>query len=627
MAEGRVTRKLAAILAADVVGFSRLMSADEVGALALVTAHLEEVVRPAVEAHRGRIFKTMGDGFLVEFASAVEAVECAVRIQRAIAKRTGDTPEERRAIFRIGINLGDIIIQDDDVFGDGVNVAARIEALTDPGSVFISRSVHDQIGGKCDFPLEDMGEHEVKNIPRPVHVFRVVTDPSTAPVKRTAPAPGRQMNRWLAGVAALVLVAALCTVAVRWFSVPEEGVKVETVAASAEMPSIAVLPLINLSDDPEQEYFADGISEDLITDLSKVPGLMVISRTSSFAYKGKSADIRDIARDLNTRYVVEGSVRRANSKIRINLQLIDAKTGHHVWAERYDNTMEEVFVMQDSITRRLVEALDAQLESTILAVVSKRKAIDLNAYEVFLQGQEHYFRYSKENNQEARRLYLKATELDPTFGRAYAMRGLTYLLDFMNGWTDTPDSSLEQGRALAEKAISLDASLPVAYFVTGLFYREKREYVKALVEAQKAIDIDPSYADGHVLLATLLYYAGRPKEGLEVMQRAIRLHPHHAHNYSYHLGQAYFILGRYDEAINTFKQGIELLPTSERLHLWLAATYAQAGMIDEAQWQANEVIELNPDFSLQRMVQAYPFKYAGDLANVIDALRKAGLPE
>ncbi len=392
-----------------------------------------------------------------------------------------------------------------------------------------------------------------------------------------------------------------------------------------DRPSIVVLPFTNMSADVEQEYFADGMTDDLITDLSKLSKLFVIARNSSFSYKGKNVDVREIAQELNIRYALEGSVRRSGGTIRINAQLIDTETGGHLWAERYDGTLENIFALQDEITQKIVSALAVELTRDERETLKRMDTDNLQAYEYFLEGRERFFRYSKDGMIEARDLFWRAIELDPDFARAYASLAWTYWFEFSNGWTHDPEGTLDRAETLATTAINLNNLLPVAYFVTALVYRERRDYVKAVVEAEKAIRLDPNYANGRVALATVLYYTGRAEEGLEQIREAMKLEPHSTHNYLWHLGQAYFILNRYEEAITAFEKGLLKNSTSERLRLWLAAAYAQTGQIDDASFELEEVLLSNPELTRSRIAGTYPFWYFGDLSSFMDALTKAGL--
>jgi adenylate cyclase len=609
------TRRLTAILSADVAGYTRLMRADEATTVATLKQH-RELMRAQIERHDGRVVDTAGDGLLAEFGSAVNALECAVAAQQRLAEQNADLPKDRKMQFRIGVNLGDVLAEDGRIYGDGVNVAARVQSLAEPGGICISGMVYSQIQHVLDLGYDFLGKQKVKNVVQPIPVYRIAVGPKLT----------RQRRWWLRFrdkrlALAGSLAALLLIVAVAWVV----GARIGLDSPPGPDPlSIAVLPFTNLNNDPGQEYFADGITDDLITELTKIADLTVIARDSSFTYKGQSPDVRQVARKLNVRYVLEGSVRREAKQVRINAQLIDAATGKHLWADRYEGGMINIFALQDRITQKIVSALALKLTPSDRESVARQDTHSPEAYEDFLRGREHFFRYAKDDNPIAKRLYEKAIERDPQFAKAYVMLAWAHAFDFMNGWTDAPGRSLKLALKLAQQGIALDPSLPVAYFVKGLVYRARNEYTQALVEAEKAIALDPNYANAHVLAATLLYYAGRPQEGLERMEQAIRLNPHYPSNYPFHLGQAYYILQRYQEAIQALKQGLETNPTSERLHVWLAVAYAQSGNQKEAEWEVMEVLRLNPDFSLKRIAWATPFQDSKDMDHFLEGLRKAG---
>ena len=437
----------------------------------------------------------------------------------------------------------------------------------------------------------------------------------------------RHRDLWVRAGAVTALIIVLATVAAL-VRVGPWKVPADMAGQEATPNSIAVLPFDNLSGDPAQEYFADGMTDDLITKLARNPDLLVIARDSSFFYKGRPVDIREVAERLKVRYILHGSIRRAGEQIWFNAQLIDATTEGHLWAERYDGHLGNVFALQDDIVGNILSALSIRGGMEESAGVRQQETGSPEAYDYFLHGRNRFFLYaSKDDNRKARELYQKAIELDPDFALAYAMLAWTYAFEAMNGWSEVREESLAQAHALATRAVVSDKELPIAYFVRGLVYRERGEYMKALVEAEKAIAIDSSYANAHVLLATLLYYTGRPREGLERIKKAMKLNPHHPYNYPFHLGQAYFILGRYQEAIEALEQGLGTNPSSERMRVWLAAAYAQAGREEDAKWEAEQVLALNPDFSLQRIQQAFPFKDPADIERFLDGLRIAGIKQ
>lgn len=388
--------------------------------------------------------------------------------------------------------------------------------------------------------------------------------------------------------------------------------------------SIAVLPFENLNHDPAQDYFADGMSDDLITELSKIPGLLVISRSSSYAYRNKSDDIRQIAQALNAGLIIEGSVRRENDKIRINAQLVDTNSGHHLWADRFDGSSDQVFDLQDQITRQVVTVLESRLQTPGLVSVQVKPTTNLVAYDLFLKGSGTFQRFSKDDTFESRRYFEQAIDLDPDFSGAYAMLAWTYVFEYMNGWSQTPQATLEQALKLANKSIAIGKLSAVAHFVKGLVYREQKKFDLAMNEAKRVLEVEPSYANGYVLMATILYYTGKPQEGLDMLGTASRLNPIHPSNYPFHKGQALFILKRYDEAIEAFRSGLDQNPTSQRLRVWLAATYAQIGLIDEATWEASEILSDDPKFSPANLETIFPFQNTEDLNRFNSALKKAG---
>ncbi len=630
-------RRLAAIMAADVVGYSRLMGEDEAGTLAALKAHRQELIDPEIAAHSGRIVKLMGDGTLVEFASVVDAVECAVAIQRGMGGRHDGVPEERRITLRIGINIGDVIVEGEDIYGDGVNVAVRIEGLAEPGGICISRAARDQVRDKLDYTLDDLGKHEVKNIARPVRVFRVSTHgegAETAGSTRGGPRPWR----WAAAAGVVIVIASgLAT----WQLWPSAPAPVATTAPAPEVvseqapapiqlpdkPSIAVLPFINMSDDPEQEYFSDGITEDIITDLSKISGLFVVARNSSFTYKGKAVKVRVVGRELGVRHVLEGSVRKSGNRVRITAQLIDATTGDHVWAERYDRELTDVFAVQDEATQEIVSILAVKLSADEAARLQRVVRTDPDAYDMLLRGLALQHRYTQETNAESREYFMKAIAIDPGYARAHANIGYSLSLDVLNGWPEDREATLYKAEAHIETAVRLDPALPQVHFAASLLYRIRRRLDEALVAIHKAIELKPNYAEGYGSLAMVLIYAGRADEGLEAVQTSMRLNPFNGFFVYWVLGLCYFHLERYDEAAVQFERAVEANPQFLRGHLLLAATYGQLGRIEDAEWEAQEALVLLPELTLRQRRAIVPYKKQADVERYIDGLRKAGIPE
>ena len=449
-----------------------------------------------------------------------------------------------------------------------------------------------------------------------------VSDESTQPHQSRLQVTEESKKGIRITVAALIILMLLILAGFSW-SVYREAQRLKSL--DVDPAAIAVLPFDNLGRDAAQQYFADGLADDLITDLTQLSGLHVISRDSSFNYREQPVDIARAAYDLGVRYILHGSVRRDGDRMRINAYLTDATNNTQLWAERYDGDVQDILSVQDQFTGKIVNALSLRLTPDERSTLAFRDTESFGAYEFFLRGEEQFFLYARDSNALARKLFSQALAQDDRFARAYAMLAWTHVFDFMNGWSDEPDVSLDRAMQFATRALELNASLPLAYFVRGLVHRERGEHVKAMVEAEKAITLDPSYANGHILMSTLLYYAGRPEEGLERIYHAISLNPHYPYNYPFHLGQAYFVLHRYDEAIEAFKQGLASNPSAERLHIWLAAAYAQSGNIEDAEWEIEEVLMANPDFSLAKLERAFPFSDPADLDHLLQGLYKAGL--
>ncbi len=629
--EERLPRKLAAILYADIVGYSRMAGEDEDATHRRLKESLDLLSR-TVTSYHGQVINYSGDAALAMFEAVVDALSCAAAIQRDIGRLNQDVPREGKVQFRIGVNLGDVIEDGGDIFGEGVNVAARLESLAEPGGICISESVHTAVGSKLPLDYQDIGMQSVKNIAEPIRIYQANLKPGgelPRPSENRNLVEPPKIKKWKALTVTLLMVLIVLAGAAYWskpWEPREEPATLDNMAFPlTDKPSIAVLPFANMSSDPEQEYFADGMTDDLITDLSKAAGLFVIARNSSFVYKGQNVDVRVIADNLGVRYVLEGSVRKLGDTVRINAQLIDAETGGHLWAERYDGRLDEIFIFQDGITEKIVAALAVKLSREEQQIIKKQDTVDIEAYELFLKGQERFFTYSGEGTLEAQELLGEAVARDPEFARAYAMLAWTHWFQFSTAQSDNPEASLQRAIELANLAIAANDTLPVAHFVKALVLRERREYAKAVAEAEKAIHIDPNYANGYVILATVLYYTGRAEEGLERIKKAMRLEPLHSQNFIWHLGQAYFILGRYDEAIETFQKALEKNPVSERTKLWLAAAYAQVGQIGNAEFELEEVLLFNPNLTMERIGRAYPFWYYADLENFLDGLSKAGL--
>jgi len=588
MAEARVERRLAAILAADVVGYSRLMGADEAGTLASLKRHRETIFDPAVAAHNGRIVKLMGDGAIVEFGSVVDAVNCALSVQRSGASMPDEKAFQPTIVLRIGINLGDVIIENDDIYGDGVNIAARLEPLAEPGGICISSIVNESVGNRIDVRFTDGGDISIKNIDRPIRIWTWHPDKIVATAKRSATAN------------------------------PEPRI---------EMPSIAVLPFTNMSGDADQEYFSDGISEDIITDLSKISGLMVISRNSTFTYKGKAIDAKQVGRDLGVRYVLEGSVRKAGNRVRITGQLIDAVTGGHLWAERYDRDLTDIFEIQDDVTRRIVDALKVTLSPAENARLADSGTHNIDAYDYFLRGREFLLGENKncEKFEQSLKLLTRALELDPNYSQAYAGLSWAYMFDYFNRWSDNPDNSLQLAKHNAEQAIQKDPNEPLARFAASLAAMFEKDLDRAKSEADIALSLNPNFALAYNNLGVIRAYSGQPLAAITAIERAMRLDPAWSQQYLHFLGTAYLLAGKYETAAALLRQRVLLVPGTDFTRAVLASALGHLGEVDEARRIWRELQEINPRYSFSEHFARQPFKREEDVRRIAEGLAKAGL--
>ncbi len=632
-------RRLAAILAADVVGYSRLMGEDEVNTLARLEGLRAELLDPLILQHRGRVVRVMGDGFLVEFASVVDALACALSWQDAVEARASQGPANRALRFRIGINLGDIIVKDDDIYGDGVNIAARLEAMAEPGSVLVSRTVADHAKGKVKAVFEDKGEHALKNISQPVRVFRASMEPETAAATVAAETVSRSVKRPLIAATLGVLVAAI---GVALWQQPwqprEEPASVENMTFPLpDKPSIAVLPFTNISDDPEQDYFANGMTEDLITDLSKISGLFVISRNSTHVYKNQHVKVQQVAEDLGVRYILEGSVRRVGDEVRINAQLIDALTAGHTWAERYDGALADVFGLQDKVIAKIVEALALRLTSDEQRALTKRGTNNLDAYDAFLRGWQHYLRDTPESFSLAIPLFEEALRFDPAYSRPQAALAALYYRATYNVWgIQMGFASTEELRQKSELHLNeaLKNPTPVALVLQAYKLRRAHEFDAAIAKAREAVALHPNDPDSHLGLSLELTFAGDPEGAIPVIEMAQRLDPLNRWRFAFAFGLAFLGMDRPREAAQALKAGLEGNPNNwEQWFLYAAA----AAMIDDMEEAAKAVNQLevlkrnnhlNPRFMTINFELSYwAFKRESDLDRIAAGLRKAGVPE
>jgi adenylate cyclase len=575
-----VERRLAAILAIDMVGYSRLMEVDEAGTLARLKTHRLELIDPAIAKNQGRTIKTTGDGLLVEFKSVTESVQCAVEIQRRMVKRNADVPPARWMRFRVAINLGDVIVEEDDIFGDGVNVAARLQELAPPGGICVAAAVRDQVGDRLGVGFEDLGEQTVKNIARPIRAFVVLDEADDAPA---APSP----------------------------------------AAAPAKPSIAVLPFANMSGDPEQEFFADGLTEDIITELSRFRDLLVISRNSAFVHKGKPVRVQDVAREFGVQYVVEGSVRKAGGRVRVTVQLIDAEADRHVWAERYDRELEDIFAIQDEVVSTIVATLPGRVEAATQDRASRKPTANMAAYECVLAGKVLHHRSTPEANVEALRLLDRAVALDPNYGHAHAWRACVIGQSWVWGWCEDKDATWNRVVAALETALELDDHDSDVHRILAAVSLAHRDHDKAAYHQERALALNPNNDLILVQQGELLTWLGRPEDGIEWIEKAMRLNPYHPERFWNHLGRARFVARRYAGAAAAFSR---IGKPDHTHHAFLAAALARMGDATAAAAHAREVLKREPGFTVEGYLATLHYRDDADREHHREALLLAGLP-
>jgi adenylate cyclase len=585
-------RRLAAILAADVVGYTRLMGADEAGTLRRLTELRQEILELLINEHHGRVVKLMGDGLLVEFASVVDALACAVAWQNRVSEQEVATEEDKRLQFRIGINLGDVIVEGEDIHGDGVNVASRLEGLAEPGGIYLSDDAYRQVRGKVEAEFEDLGELALKNVAEPVRVYRVATAVSGTASAKPASRP---------------------------LSLPEK-------------PSIAVLPFTNMSGDPEQEFFADGISEDLITALSKIRWFFVIARNSTFTYKGQAVEVTQVARELGVRYVIEGSVRKAGNRVRITAQVVEAASGNHLWAERYDRDLKDIFALQDEMAQTIVGAVEPELSAAEREHAARKPPESLDAWETYQRGLWHLWSFTRDDNAETQRVLRRAQELDPSFVTAYAFESYSHYLDAMLGFSEAPDESLAAALTAAKRALALDDKDPVAYFALGRVYMMHGKHDASVVELETAISINPSFAMAYHGLGSALMLSGRLEEAAEALDKAIRLSPRDPVLWGMMCFRSVTcsLLQQYEAAAEWGRRAAHE-PRAAKGGYWAYAVLASAlgnlGQAAAAREALGEALRQKPDLSLTYLEKTLPTKEPGGLDPYLAGLRKAGLPE
>ncbi|MCZ6476443.1 MAG: tetratricopeptide repeat protein [Gammaproteobacteria bacterium] len=625
-------RRLAAILAADVAGYSRLMEADEEATLDTLTA-FREVIDGLVARHRGRVFGSAGDSVIAEFASPVEAVRCAVKIQQDLETRNANLPEDRRLRFRIGVNLGDVMVEGENLLGDGVNVAARLEGLADPGGVYISGTTYDQLKGKVEVGYEYLGERQVKNIEKPVRVYRVLLDPEAAgKVVGEAVKPGRSWKppTVAAGVVVLVVVAAVVAWLRPWTPDVEPASLEQMAFPLPEKPSVAVLPFDNLTGDPDQDHIADGMTETIISTLSRIPELFVIARNSSFTYKGKAVKVQQVAEELGVGYVLEGSVQRAGEEVRITVRLIDALKGHHLWSESYDRKFDDLFELQDEIALKTTIALQVKLTTGEEARMLSRTTNNVRAWTLYQQALSNFFKFSAEGSREARRFAEMALAEDFEFADAMIIVGFTHLVDARSGYSLSPRDSLSLAIEYAEKVRSLAPDTPNLYNLMQSIYRYQGEFDKAVAAGERAIELSPNSAISLLATAMTTNLAGQFDRSIELAQMAIRQSPHHRSTGLIWLSRSLWFERKYSKAIDAANEGSDRAesPFIAAIHLLnLVIAFVETGEMDKARQAVSGALQKAPQLSLSFLKSGFGYKKESDWQRFASALRSAGLPE
>ena len=627
MADEGFKRKLTAILSADVVGYSHLMEDDEDATIQTLNTYRDSM-STIVQQHRGRVADMTGDNLMAEFSSVVDAVKCAVETQKEMNKRNAELPENRRMLFRIGVNLGDIVEEKDKIYGDGVNIAARLEGLAEAGGICISRTAYDQVKKKLELGYEYLGEHSVKNISEPVHVYRVLMEPEAA---GKVIGEKRKEKRHMTLAAVIVLLIGVAGLA-GWYLYLEQSKQIEPASMEKmafplpDKPSIAVLPFDNLSDDPEQEYFSDGITEQIITSISKVPHISVIARQSSFAFRDKQLTVQQIAKELGARYILEGSLQRSGERLRINAQLIDATSGHHVWAENYDRKLDDIFSMQDEICKNIMVALQVELTEGEMARINA-DTVSIRAYEKYLKALKHYYRRTKEDSLIAQQLLREAIAIDSEYAGSYIWLGWTYLDDIWLGMTKTPSESITKAEEMVQKAAAIEGFMARENSLLCGIYLMKKDLDKAIASAEKAVQQSPNNSGIYVMLGMALRTNGQYEEAISSFKKALQLNPYKPIARLNNLAMAYLYSEQYEKAISIWKETIERNPDYLLAYMFLVQAYWLTGLEDQARQAAKHVLRINPKFSVGYWEKRSALKDKALKEKMFDAWRKAGLPE
>jgi adenylate cyclase len=622
-------RKLTAVFSADVAGYSRLMGDDEAATVKTLEAY-KQVMFSLIKQHRGRVVDSPGDNLLAEFASVVDAVQCAMAVQNEFKARNADLPENRKMQFRIGINLGDVIEEGERIYGDGVNIAARLESLADPGGICISRTAFDQIETKLPLGYEYLGDQTVKNIAKPVAAYRVLMEPRVSGAKRKADTKGVpiwQRKAVLTGAIAVLIVIISMAVWSFYFRPPpiEPASKERTVFPIPGKPSIAILPFVNMSDDPQQEFFSDGLTEEIITALSKTPKLFVIARNSSFVYKGKPVNVQQVSRELGVKHVLEGSVRRSGDQVRITAQLIEAPTRTHLWSERYERSMGEIFAVQDEITLAIVRAMRVSLTSGEQARLVGRGTKNLEAYLKAIEANEQFFLMNRQGSLKAKEFAREAISLDPEYAFPHAVLANSHMLDAWMRFGESYDESMKLADDAAHKALGLDESDPYIHSTLTNLHVMQRRYDEAVASAERALALGPGAARSQSSMGTALLFSCRFHEAIPFFEESVRLDPYPPSPLFRLLGSAYSAVGRHDEALKAYEKALRVNPNDIFAHLSLAGSYAELGKDEEARAEVREVLRLHPKFSLDYFAKIYTFKDQSFVDRRVELLRKAGL--
>lgn len=631
----QVRRRLAAIMSADVRGYARLMEDDELATLQTLTQY-RELMGDRVAANHGRVVDSPGDNLLAEFPSVMDAVQASVQIQRQLAARNEQLPEHRRMDFRIGINCGDVLVDGDSIYGDGVNIAARLEGEADPGGVCVSGQAYAQVRNKVGYGFCPLGELKVKNIAQPVEAWKLEMDPDGADCQtgfRAVLGPGRRRSRLLLISAAVVVLAGLTALAWLYdmFSPvkPEPDREIMAVVTAPpvppDLPSVAVMPFANLSDNQAEEYFADGVTEDVITDLSQISGLFVVSRAASFSYKSRSVLPAEVGRELGVRYLVEGSVRRSADRIRVSAKLINAETGFQLWADRWDRDVADIFALQDELTHKIVFALEVNLSAAERERLARRGTDNVQAYEFVKRGRELANRYTRPANRQAREMFARAIELDRDYALAYVGLGWAHFQEWPLGWAEAAQS-LEPALEYGRRALAIDDSLPEAHVLVGWALLWQRRFDPAVGQGRRALELDPNNAEALSFLANALGFTGEPKQALEMAKRAVRLNPRLDTQDLYSLAHALWLLDSADQAAELLDQIIERTPSIIPVRVLLARILVAEGRWEAAQAQVAAILELDPGYNVVRAAARLPYRDKTLLQAAVEALKAAGLP-